>query len=84
MITKNQTLKQGKLQHKQIVSNANAGTGTGSQGEPIASKIEGLSIEGEIDNDSDGMQIGVIPIVDLGGIDSPGRTHDHKASRKKD
>lgn len=28
----------------------------------VAARIEGLTIEGEIDNDSDGTQTGIIPI----------------------
>ena len=35
--------------------------------DPIAAKsIEGLTLEGEIENDSDGTQTGALPIVDLG------------------
>ncbi|XP_004309019.1 PREDICTED: uncharacterized protein LOC101300771 [Fragaria vesca subsp. vesca] len=35
--------------------------------DPIAAKsIEGLTLEGEIENDSDGTQTGVLPVVDLG------------------
>ncbi|XP_061337515.1 uncharacterized protein LOC133284505 [Gastrolobium bilobum] len=32
-------------------------------GDPMAARIEGLSIEGEIENDSDGTQAGFLPIV---------------------
>lgn len=35
--------------------------------DPIAAKsIEGLTLEGEIENDSDGTQTGALPVVDLG------------------
>ncbi|TKY51785.1 hypothetical protein E2542_SST23304 [Spatholobus suberectus] len=32
-------------------------------GDPIGARIEGLSLEGEIENDSDGTQTGFLPIV---------------------
>ncbi|XP_029128510.1 uncharacterized protein LOC109804989 [Cajanus cajan] len=32
-------------------------------GDPIGARIEGLSLEGEIENDSDGTQMGFLPIV---------------------
>lgn len=32
-------------------------------GDPMGARIEGLSIEGEIENDSDGTQTGFLPIV---------------------
>lgn len=34
--------------------------------DPIAARIEGLTLEGEIENDSDGTQTGALPFVDLG------------------
>ncbi|KAH0979258.1 hypothetical protein GBA52_006435 [Prunus armeniaca] len=34
--------------------------------DPIAARIEGLTLEGEIENDSDGTQTGGLPILDLG------------------
>ncbi|PON92443.1 Transmembrane protein [Trema orientale] len=58
-------------------------TPDGSKGESIVARIEGLSIEGEIDNDSDGTQTGIIPTVDLRYMDSP-RLTTHKASKKMD
>ncbi|CAJ1976584.1 unnamed protein product [Sphenostylis stenocarpa] len=32
-------------------------------GDPIGARIEGLSLEGEIESDSDGTQVGFLPIV---------------------
>lgn len=56
-------------------------TGEGIKGESIAVRIEGLSIEGEIDNDSDGTQTGNIPTVDLKQhLDSPRITRRHQYS----
>lgn len=37
--------------------------------DPIAARIEGLTLEGEIENDSDGTQTGALPFVDLGDLD---------------
>ncbi|CAN6565165.1 unnamed protein product [Malus baccata var. baccata] len=34
--------------------------------DPIAARIEGLTLEGEIESDSDGTQTGALPFVDLG------------------
>ena len=56
----------------------------GSKGQSIAGRIEGLSIEGEIDNDSDGTQTGIIPTVDLKYTDSSRLVNSHKASKKMD
>ncbi|XP_062089238.1 uncharacterized protein LOC133795793 [Humulus lupulus] len=53
------------------------------KGESIAARIEGLSIEGEIDNDSDGTQTGIIPTVDLRYTKSQ-RLTSLKASKKMD
>lgn len=35
----------------------------GILGDPVGARIEGWSIEGEIENDSDGTQTGFLPIV---------------------
>ncbi|XP_047177495.1 uncharacterized protein LOC124844580 isoform X2 [Vigna umbellata] len=35
----------------------------GGIGDPIGARIEGLSLEGEIESDSDGTQMGFLPIV---------------------
>ncbi|KAJ1396633.1 hypothetical protein SESBI_32387 [Sesbania bispinosa] len=35
----------------------------GILGDPLGARIEGLSIEGEIENDSDGTQMGFLPIL---------------------
>ncbi|CAL0316781.1 unnamed protein product [Lupinus luteus] len=35
----------------------------GILGDPIGARIEGLSLEGEIENDSDGTQTGFLPLV---------------------
>ncbi|KAL5569757.1 hypothetical protein UlMin_026332 [Ulmus minor] len=50
----------------------------GRKMDSIAARIEGLSLDGEIDNDSDGTQIGVIPIVDATDFDSPKRSHQNR------
>lgn len=48
--------------------------------DPIAARnIEGLTLEGEIENDSDGTQTGALPIVDLGlDIDPTKQTKDKR------
>ncbi|KAI4351275.1 hypothetical protein L6164_005651 [Bauhinia variegata] len=40
----------------------------GIKGDTISASIEGLSLEGEFDNDSDGTQTGVLPILNPGDI----------------
>ena len=35
------------------------------QGDPIGARIEGLSLDGEMESDSDGTQAGVLPIMGL-------------------
>ncbi|QCE07760.1 uncharacterized protein LOC114189469 [Vigna unguiculata] len=42
-----------------LFSNPDAGT----IGDPVGARIEGLSLEGEIESDSDGTQMGFLPIV---------------------
>ncbi|KAM6582037.1 hypothetical protein CsatB_009039 [Cannabis sativa] len=55
-----------------------------NKGELISARIEGfMSIEGEIDNDSDGTQTGIIPTVDLRYTKSP-RLISHKTSKNID
>ncbi|KAM5556999.1 hypothetical protein ABKV19_024402 [Rosa sericea] len=47
--------------------------------DPIAAKsIEGLTLEGEIENDSDGTQTGALPIVDLGLDTDPTKQTKYK------
>ncbi|KAK7278568.1 hypothetical protein RJT34_23600 [Clitoria ternatea] len=41
-------------------------------GDPSGARIEGLSIEGEIENDSDGTQMGFLPIVSSEDISTKG------------
>ncbi|KAH7537780.1 uncharacterized protein LOC107414051 [Ziziphus jujuba] len=48
----------------------------------IAARIEGLTIEGDIENDSDGTQTNVLPILDFGDVDSPKQTDHLQASNK--
>ncbi|KAK9266516.1 hypothetical protein L1049_020779 [Liquidambar formosana] len=48
----------------------------------IAARIEGLTIEGDIDNDSDGTQTGFLPVLDSEDMNQQKQTQDHKASRK--
>lgn len=55
--------------------------------ESIAARIEGLTIEGDIDNDSDGTQTGFLGAsLELGDSDKPFLTHNagqtRRASRK--
>lgn len=55
--------------------------------ESIAARIEGLTIEGDIDNDSDGTQTGFLgATLELGDSDKPNFTHEvdrtRRASRK--
>lgn len=47
------------------------------RGESIAARIEGLTIEGDIENDSDGTQTSILPILDSGDVDSPKQTDHH-------
>jgi len=56
----------------------------GMREESIAAKIEGLTIEGDIDNDSDGTQTGFLgATLELGDPDKPNLTdRTRRASRK--
>lgn len=56
----------------------------GMREESIAAKIEGLTIEGDIDNDSDGTQTGFLgATLELGDSDKPNLTdRTRRASRK--
>ncbi|KAI5601135.1 hypothetical protein POPTR_001G080500v4 [Populus trichocarpa] len=47
----------------------------------IAARIEGLTIEGDIDTDSDGTQTGFLPL-DQGDSGMPKQTKHHKSLRK--
>lgn len=55
-----------------------------TRGDSIAARIEGMTIEGDMDNDSDGTQSGgALPILDLAGdVDSPKQTDHLRASNK--
>ncbi|XWS60147.1 hypothetical protein CRYUN_Cryun07bG0009600 [Craigia yunnanensis] len=50
--------------------------------DPAAARIEGLSIDADVDNDSDGTQTGFLPIADVGDIDTPKQLKAQKSSRK--
>lgn len=51
--------------------------------ESIAARIEGLTIEGDIDNDSDGTQTGFLgATLELGDLDKPNLTHDVGRNRR--
>jgi len=53
----------------------------GIKGDPVAVKGLRLTLDGEIDNDSDGTQTGFLPLMDS-QEDSPNRLHKHKRSKK--
>ncbi|KAL3755947.1 hypothetical protein ACJRO7_002922 [Eucalyptus globulus] len=42
----------------------------GSRGDSIAARMEGLTIEGDIDTEIDGTQSGLLPFLDLGDANS--------------
>ncbi|XP_041018990.1 uncharacterized protein LOC121260951 [Juglans microcarpa x Juglans regia] len=54
----------------------------GIRGDSAAARIEGLTLEGEFDTDSDGTQTGALPIVDFGDIDSPKQLEGRKGPIK--
>ncbi|OWM79426.1 uncharacterized protein LOC116205717 [Punica granatum] len=57
----------------------------GGKGDSIAARIEGMTIEGDVDStDIDGTQAGLLPFLELGDGDSPKRTAERhqKVSRK--
>ncbi|XWS47716.1 hypothetical protein CRYUN_Cryun13aG0008100 [Craigia yunnanensis] len=53
-----------------------------SKVDSAAARIEGLTINGDIDNDSDGTQTGFLPIADVGDIDTPKQPKAQKSLRK--
>ncbi|CAA0411340.1 unnamed protein product [Arabidopsis thaliana] len=63
---------------------SNPDVDVGMREESIAAKIEGLTIEGDIDNDSDGTQTGFLgATLELGDPDKPNLTdRTRRASRK--
>merc|ERR1712071_750076 len=61
---------------------SNPDVDVGVRGNSVASRIEGLTLEGEFDNDSDGTQTGVLPLLDVGDIDSAKQRHKPKRSKK--
>ncbi|KAL3755945.1 hypothetical protein ACJRO7_002920 [Eucalyptus globulus] len=52
-----------------------------SRGDSIAARIEGLTIEGDMDADFDGTQSGLLPLLDLGDADSSSSTSSSKHPR---
>ncbi|KAJ4846489.1 hypothetical protein Tsubulata_039975 [Turnera subulata] len=53
----------------------------GIKGDTVAARIEGLTIEGDIDTDSDGTQTGFLP-VEVEDLDIPKHAREEKYSRK--
>ncbi|XVE63838.1 hypothetical protein DITRI_Ditri07aG0053100 [Diplodiscus trichospermus] len=54
----------------------------GTKVDTVAARIEGLTIDGDIDNDSDGTQTGFLPIADVGELDTNKQRKGKKPSRK--
>ena len=54
----------------------------GTKLDTAATRIEGLTIDGDIDNDSDGTQTGFLPIADVKDIDTTKQPRAKKPSRK--
>ncbi|XWS36993.1 hypothetical protein CRYUN_Cryun19dG0005100 [Craigia yunnanensis] len=54
----------------------------GTKVDTAAARIEGLTIDGDIDNDSDGTQTGFLPIADVKDIDTTKQPKAKKPSRK--
>ncbi|KAB2067984.1 hypothetical protein E1A91_A09G270100v1 [Gossypium mustelinum] len=54
----------------------------GTKVETVAARIDGLTIDGDIDNDSDGTQTGFLPIAEVGDVDSTKHPKPNKPSRK--
>ncbi|XVF49436.1 hypothetical protein PTKIN_Ptkin04bG0011800 [Pterospermum kingtungense] len=54
----------------------------GTKKDSVAARIEGLTIEGDIDHDSDGTQTGFLPIAEGRDIDKPKHPRVRKPSRK--
>ncbi|EEF51623.1 conserved hypothetical protein [Ricinus communis] len=61
---------------------SNPDVNVGNKPDSIASSIEGLTIEGDIDTDSDGTQTGFLPI-DSGDMEAPKQIRNHHESTKK-
>ncbi|GKV17501.1 hypothetical protein SLEP1_g28001 [Rubroshorea leprosula] len=56
----------------------------GMRGDSMASRIEGLTIDGDIDNDSDGTQTGFLPLLDAGDVEeSKQDSQDNRKLGKK-
>ncbi|XP_010523245.1 PREDICTED: uncharacterized protein LOC104801625 [Tarenaya hassleriana] len=67
-----------------LVSNPDVDVGL--KGESIAARIEGLTIEGDIDNDSDGTQTGFLGAAEVGDSDKMKhlmKRHDHKGRSRR-
>ncbi|KAJ8772449.1 hypothetical protein K2173_027626 [Erythroxylum novogranatense] len=60
---------------------SNPNVEVGAKADSVAARIEGLTIEGDIDTDSDGTQTGFLPI-EVGDLDTQKRTAYGKSSRK--
>ncbi|KAB1204124.1 GTP-binding protein YPTM2 [Morella rubra] len=61
---------------------SNTAADVGNKGDSVASRIEGLTLEGEFDHDSDSNQTGVLPIVQSGNMDSPKQVHYRSILRR--
>lgn len=53
-----------------------------TKADSVAARIEGLTIDGDIDHDSDGTQAGFLPVGDSVDADTSKQPKDKKASRK--
>ncbi|KAK8684411.1 hypothetical protein V6N13_040441 [Hibiscus sabdariffa] len=54
----------------------------GAKVETVGAKIDGLTIDGDIDNDSDGTQTGFLPIAEVGNVESTKHSKHKNHSRK--
>ncbi|GMJ13999.1 hypothetical protein like AT5G07490 [Hibiscus trionum] len=54
----------------------------GTKVDTVAAKIHGLTIDGDIDNDSDGTQTGFLPIAEVGNVHSTTHPKPKNPSRK--
>lgn len=70
------------LNNRHAFSILDAEVDVGIRGDSAAARIEGLTLEGEFDNDSDGTQTGALPRLDFGGIDSPKQLEGRKGPIK--
>ncbi|EOY22759.1 hypothetical protein QUC31_007901 [Theobroma cacao] len=61
---------------------SNADVEVVTKADSVAARIEGLTIDGDIDHDSDGTQAGFLPVGDSVDADTSKQPKDKKASRK--